>query len=220
MAGEQVGSYTITQGTLAATNPADYTTTYTGANLTITPAALNITANAATKVYGTNDPALTYTDSGLVNATVDGVSIADSLSGALTRNQYGTLAGEQVGSYALNQGTLAATNPADYTTAFIGANLSITKATLDVTANPETKVYGQADPALTYTDTGLIKGTVDGSPSTTAFQAPSPARRAKMSAAMPSFKARLRPAVTTISSTPATVLRSPGAAHDHRRQPE
>jgi hypothetical protein len=46
-------------------------------------------------------PALTYTDAGLVNGTVDGVAIADSLAGALTRAP-----GRNVGSYAINQGTL------------------------------------------------------------------------------------------------------------------
>ena len=39
--------------------------------------------------------------------------------------------------------------------AFTGSTLTITPATLTVTANPQTKVYGQADPALTYTASGF-----------------------------------------------------------------
>ena len=55
--------------------------------------------------------------------------------------------------YAISQGTLAADS--DYTIAFTGSTLTITPATLTVTANPQTKVYGQADPALTYQASGF-----------------------------------------------------------------
>ena len=48
--------------------------------------------------------------------------------------------------YAISQGTLAANS--NYTISFTGSTLTITPATLTVTANPQTKVYGQTDPAL------------------------------------------------------------------------
>ena len=162
LTGEQVGSYAITQGTLAANS--NYTIGYTGANLSITPASLTVTANPQSKVYGVNDPTLTYGSSGFINATVDGVVINDSaatvLSGALARNNYGVLTGEQVGSYAITQGTLAANS--NYTIGYTGANLSITPASLTVTANPQSKVYGVNDPTLTYGSSGFINATVDG----------------------------------------------------------
>ena len=88
-----------------------------------------MTADPKSKSYGTNDPALTYAASGFVNGTVDGVAISDtagnSLSGSLTRAGFGTRAGENVGSYAITQGSLAAQN---YTIAYTGANLSIFSA--------------------------------------------------------------------------------------------
>src|SRR6202007_2362429 len=125
---------------LLASN-ANYTIAFNGANLAITPATLTVTANGQTKVYGSTDPALSYT-------VVSGLQFADTagsvLNGSLTR-----AAGENVGNYAINQGTLAS-NP-NYTIAFNGANLAITPATLTVTANGQTKVYGSTDPTLSYT---------------------------------------------------------------------
>ncbi len=160
--GEQAGNYPITQGTLAADS--NYTIGFTGNMLTITPANLAVTANPQTKVYGTADPALTDTPSGFVDQTVDGVTIDDTaagvLGGSLSRAQSGTLAGEQVGDYAISQGTLAADN--NYTMTFTGSTLTIMPAALSVAANPETKVYGQNDPALTVTPTGLVHTTMDG----------------------------------------------------------
>jgi hypothetical protein len=162
LGGEQVGRYAITQGTLAADS--NYTIAFIGNTLNITPATLHITGNAQTKVYGTGDPALTDTATGFVRATVDGVNIGDTaatiLTGSLARAQAGTLAGEQVGDYAISQGTLAASG--NYTIAFTGGTLTIAPAPLTVTANPQTKVYGTADPALTDVSSGFVDTTVDG----------------------------------------------------------
>ena len=131
LAGEQVGDYAITQGTLAADS--NYTIAFTGSTLTITPATLTVTANPQTKVYGTADPALTDTATGFVDTTVDGVAIDDTaatvLTGHLARAQASTLAGEQVGDYAITQGTLAADS--NYTITFTGSTLTITPAPLD-----------------------------------------------------------------------------------------
>ena len=111
LAGEQKGSYEITQGTLAANS--NYTISFTGSTLSITPATLTVTANAQSKVYGTSDPTLTYGTKGLVDTTVDGVTIDDTassvLSGTLTRAEAGTSASQQVGSYAITQRTLRRT---------------------------------------------------------------------------------------------------------------
>ena len=156
------GPYAITQGTLAADS--NYTISFTGSTLTISPAPLSVAANAQTKVYGTDDPALTDTATGFVDTTVDGVTIDDTaatvLTGALARAQSGTLAGEQAGDYAITQGTLAADS--NYTISFTGSSLAITPAPLAVTANLQTKAYGTDDPALTVTLTGLVDTTVDG----------------------------------------------------------
>ncbi|MFE7085764.1 MBG domain-containing protein, partial [Sphingobacterium spiritivorum] len=143
-AGEAIGTYAINQGTLSTT--ANYDITYTGADFNITKATLNIVADAKSKVYGSADPALTYTVTGLANG--DDQSI---ITGALTR-----VAGENIGTYAINQGSLATT--ANYDIVYTAADFDITKATLIIRADAKTKVYGSADPALTYTVTGLANG--------------------------------------------------------------
>jgi hypothetical protein len=154
--------FSVTLGTLAADS--NYTISFTGSTLTITPAPLSVTANPQNKIYGRNDPALSVTPTGLIDTTVDGVAIVDSavvvLSGTLTRAQLGTAAGEQVGHFAITQGTLAADS--NYTLSFTASTLAITPATLTVTANTQTKVYGTADPALTDTATGFVDIIVDG----------------------------------------------------------
>jgi MBG domain (YGX type) len=61
--------------------------------------------------------------------------------------------GEQVGDYAITQGTLAADS--NYTMSFTASTLAITPPTLTITADPETKVFGSADPTLAYTTSGF-----------------------------------------------------------------
>ncbi len=149
-----VSSYGITLGSLSNAN---YAITYTGANLTITPRALTVTADAKSKAYGDANPTLTYTTSGLVNN--------DTLSGSLS-----TLAGQysNVGSYGIAIGSLGNTN---YAITYNAANLTITPRALTVTADALSKAYGDANPTLTYTATGLVNGDMlSGSLSTTAGQ--------------------------------------------------
>ena len=69
------------------------------------------------------------------------------LTGAISARTAGeTVSG---GPYAITQGTLAANS--NYTIRFTGSTLTITPATLTITAEPETKVFGSADPTLAYT---------------------------------------------------------------------
>ncbi len=150
-AGENVGVYGINQGDLAL-NSGNYDLSYQGNNLTITKALLNVIADAKTKVYGDADPSLTYQVSGLKN----GDSAGSILTGGLNR-----AAGENVGVYGINQGDLAL-NSGNYELSYQGNNLTITKALLNVIADAKTKVYGDADPALTYQVSGLKNGDTAG----------------------------------------------------------
>ena len=137
------GTYTVVAHYAGSANYAAADSVPT--SFTITPQAITVTANPQTKVYGTADPALTY------QITSGSLVSGDSFSGSLTR-----VPGENVGSYAIEQGTLTAGSNYDLT--FVGANLLITPAPLTVTANNQTMVYGGAVPALTYTYTGLVNG--------------------------------------------------------------
>src|SRR5262249_10404402 len=110
-----------------------------------TPAGVQVAAAAKTKVYGDADPALTYhiTSGSLVNG--------DTFSGGLTR-----AAGAGVGSYAIQQGTLALSN--DYSLSYVGADLTVTPKAASVTPNPAGKTYGDGDPALTGALSGFLSG--------------------------------------------------------------
>ncbi|HKU96827.1 MAG TPA: MBG domain-containing protein, partial [Vineibacter sp.] len=145
-AGETVagGPYAITKGTLAAN--ANYSIVYTSANLGITPAPLTVGANGQTKIYGDADPALTF----IANGFKFSDTLGTVLTGGLSRTAGETVAG---GPYAITQGSLAAN--ANYSIVYTGANLGITPAPLTVVADARTKVYGDADPALTFAATGF-----------------------------------------------------------------
>ena len=133
-----VGDYTITPSGLTSSN---YNITFNNGTLTVVQKELLISADAKTKTYGDADPALTYTSSGLVGS--------DLISGALTR-----VAGENVGTYEIGQGTLTAGS--NYYISYTSANLTITAKTLNITADAKSKTYGESDPALTYTSSGLV----------------------------------------------------------------
>ncbi|RXG11259.1 VCBS repeat protein [Leeuwenhoekiella polynyae] len=129
--GETVGEYAISS-TLANGN---YDITFVPADFTITEKAITVTADAKSKVYGATDPALTY------QISSGSLETDDELSGSLSR-----ATGETVGEYAISS-TLANTN---YDITFVPADLTITEKAITITANATSKVYGSADPALTY----------------------------------------------------------------------
>ncbi|MDX3895689.1 MBG domain-containing protein [Pusillimonas sp.] len=103
--------------------------------------AITISAQDQGKVYGNADPSLSYTVGG------QGLVSGDSLNGALAR-----AGGENVGSYVIGPGSL---DNANYKiTDFSGAALSIVPRSIVVTADDQSKYFGQADPALTWRVTG------------------------------------------------------------------
>src|SRR5207237_8945361 len=110
VAGENIGAYAINQGSVDNSN---YSITYTGANLTITQLSVSITADGKTKVYGSVDPALTFVSSPSVGTVLANGDVL-AFSGALSR-----VAGENIGAYAINQGSVNNTN---YTISYTGAN--------------------------------------------------------------------------------------------------
>ena len=110
------GEYTV-RATIADT--ANYLGVETTADFTIAKKSLTVTADKASKVYGTDDPALTYTSNGLVGE--------DKITGELARAE-----GENVGEYAITQGTLTAGE--NYAIKFVPAEFTITAAQFDVDA--------------------------------------------------------------------------------------
>ncbi|MEQ8475756.1 MAG: FG-GAP-like repeat-containing protein [Fulvivirga sp.] len=139
-AGENVGSYAISEGTLSA--GANYSITLISADFAIMAKNLTVTADVnQNKVYGDSDPIFTY------KVTTRGLETNDSFSGSLSREE-----GEDVGTYAITVGTLSV--GANYNMTFIGADFSITAKPMTITVDAgQTKVYGASDPIFTYTVT-------------------------------------------------------------------
>ena len=137
--GNNVGTYAIS----SSLNNTNYAITYVPADFNITAKSITVMADAKTKVYGTNDVALTYSVS---PALVSG----DSFTGALSRTP-----GNDVGTYAITS-TLSNNN---YGITFLPANYAITTKAITVTSDAKTKVYGTNDVALTYSvSPALVSG--------------------------------------------------------------
>nr|WP_321357917.1 MBG domain-containing protein [uncultured Draconibacterium sp.] len=142
--GEDVGSYEITMGSLSAGSNYVLKLRYRR-DFVITPKPITVTADAhQTKVYGDSDPTFTY-------STSIALESGDYFTGSLSR-----VAGENVGSYAIEQGTLSAGT--NYAISFESDAFVITKAILTVTANDKSKVYGTANPELTFNYSGFVNG--------------------------------------------------------------
>ncbi|MFX5562532.1 MBG domain-containing protein, partial [Acinetobacter baumannii] len=99
--------------------------------------------------YGNANPALTWqvTSGSLVNG--------DGLTGGLATTASGT---SNVGSYAITQGNLTASS--NYAVTYVGANLAVSQRAITVAADAANRVYGDANPALTWQLTGgsLVNG--------------------------------------------------------------
>ena len=145
-----VGSYPIVigLGSLAATN---YSFAFVNGTLTVTPATLTVTPNNTSRVYGQPNPPLTTAITGFLNGDTPAV-----VSGAAAVSTTATAA-SPVGAYPITatQGTLAAKN---YSFAFANGTLTVSKATLTVTANHAARVFGLPNPLFTATITGFLNG--------------------------------------------------------------
>src|SRR5207249_4538685 len=146
-AGENVGLYNITQGTLALS--ANYTLAFTtGVKFEIKKLTVTVTPTAGQyKIYGAGDPTLAYTFAPALVGT-------DTFSGGLARD-----AGADVGFYNITQGTLALST--NYTLVFTGGvKFEIKKLTVTVTPTAgQYKIYGAGDPTLAYTFAPALVGT-------------------------------------------------------------
>ena len=158
-----IGPYAIDQGTLAASS--DYiVTSYTSALLTVTPRELTITPDGVPRVYGDANPASgTATGDGFVNGdTVMQVELATSAGLA-----------SHVGSYDLSASAAIGVGLENYTISYAPRmdGLSVTPRYVSITADTLDRIYGDANPQLTWTvgDMGLANGDMlSGSLETTA----------------------------------------------------
>ena len=168
----------------------NYIISYTPATLTITQAALAVTANNASKTYGsthtfdTTTPSTDFSVSGLKNSDTVG-SVALNSAGAA-----GTATFVAPGpNYAITVGSASGTGLGNYIISYTPGTLTITQASLAVTVNNATKTYGEiyvfdtSPPSVDFTVTGtLFNGdsvdsatlSSDGAAATATFVAPGP----------------------------------------------
>jgi hypothetical protein len=123
VAGENVGLYAITIGTLTVNDGNggnNYDLMFVSNNFEIKKRAITVTADPKTKTFGDPDPVFTY------QVTSGSLAFTDSFMGALTRDP-----GELVGEYAIKIGTLAISDGnggANYMLTFVGDKLTILTA--------------------------------------------------------------------------------------------
>jgi filamentous hemagglutinin family protein len=137
--------------------PGNYSISYVNGALSVTPVALTVTANNATKPYGQTVtlPVAAFTSTGLVNG--------DTIT-SVTASSPGTIGSAPVAGnpYVITPsgatgGTFA---PGNYTIAYVNGALTVTPVVLTVTANTSTKPYGQIAtlPVTAFTSAGLVNG--------------------------------------------------------------
>ena len=134
VAGENVDTYAYTLGTLDA--GANYTLVMASSPSTfsITAKPITVTADAGqSKVFGAVDPTFTYTSS----------DPAATFSGALTRVE-----GEDVGDYAIEQGTLAVVGN-NYSMSFVSNDFTITAQPVTVTLGNLDQTYDGTPKSVT-----------------------------------------------------------------------
>lgn len=141
-----VGNYTITA------NGADagiaYDINYQTGTLTINPAALLVTANDASRLYGGSNP--------LFSASFDSLAAGDTVAD-LPNLTFSTdaLAGSGVGTYTITPSGIA--NP-NYSVSYNTGTLTIDPTPLTITANDQQALYREPSPSLDASFSGFVLG--------------------------------------------------------------
>src|SRR4051812_2236730 len=145
-----VGTYPIT-ATLVDPNSVlgNYTVTINNGTLTITPAALVITANNAARLYGDPNPAF--------SGTIAGIKNGDNITAIYTTP---ATPASPIGTYPINpspsdNGTGALAN---YVVTLNNGSLTVSPAPLTVTADNATRAFGAPNPTFTGTIVGIKNG--------------------------------------------------------------
>ena len=144
-----VGTYPITPTLNDPNNKlSNYSVTTTNGTLTVSKAALTVSADDKSRAYGAANPTLT--------GTVTGVQNGDAITAGYSTTAAATSA---VGSYPITA-TLSDPNSklANYSLTTTDGTLTVTKAALTVKADDKSRTYGAANPTLTGTITGVLNG--------------------------------------------------------------
>ncbi|MFC4872778.1 MBG domain-containing protein [Negadavirga shengliensis] len=140
-----VGSYMIEPGGFTSGN---YNITYQPGSLTVAKAPLTIRAEDKTKVYGGDNPELTFVYEDLVPGD-KGTAVQPGIATTATANS-------GIGIYPI---TLSGAADNNYDITYRPGSLTVTKAPLAVTAHEgQTKLYGDPDPVFAYHAEGFVAG--------------------------------------------------------------
>ncbi|MFY0685972.1 MAG: T9SS type A sorting domain-containing protein [Cyclobacteriaceae bacterium] len=146
-AASDVGTYVIT---MTGGSDANYVYESSGDGvLEVVQAALTATADNAVKVYGSANPAFTISYTGFVGS--DDVSVLDTVSVASTIADQTS----DVGTYAIS---VYGGSDNNYAFTEEAGVLTVSKAPLAVTADNQSRVYGEKNPELTFTYAGFVNG--------------------------------------------------------------
>jgi hypothetical protein len=141
-----------TNGTFLHTN---YIINYTNGTLTVNPAALIITANGTNKAYGqkVTFSGTEFVPTGLLNSDMATNITLTSLGAAPTASVLGS-------PYSIIPSAALGNGLGNYTIAYVNGTLTINAAPLTITANNQSKNYGQAVTfaGTEFTATGLLNG--------------------------------------------------------------
>jgi hypothetical protein len=143
-----VGTYDITLSTITDGN---YTLTYRKGTLTVNKAALMVTANNASKVYGDANPTFTMSYAGFKNNETTTVLTTLPAVATVAKTM------SNIGTYDLICSGGVTTN---YDISYTNGQLTIAKATLKVFASDVSKTYGDTNPTFTMNISGY-KGSDD-----------------------------------------------------------
>ncbi len=132
--GEDVGNYNITYQSL---DDAHYNIEFIAGTLKITPCPITVQVEDSFKYYGEEDPQMQYILTGGRLCWQD--LLEDVLSGECSRD-----AGENAGTYTLNQGTLKSNS--NYELTFVKGKLFIYPKALSIKIKDSQKYYGEKDP--------------------------------------------------------------------------
>jgi hypothetical protein len=144
-----VGTYPIVPALVDPTGKlSNYTVTATNGVLTVSPAALVVTAANASRLYGDPNPAFTGSISGVKNGDTFSLSFSSVATAA-----------SAVGTYPI---VPALTDPnnklPNYAVTINNGTLTVNPAPLTVAAADASRVYGSANPAFTGAITGIKNG--------------------------------------------------------------
>jgi len=145
-ASSSAGAYPIT---VSGASDANYSITYEDGTLSVDKAIATLTATNSQRPYGSANPTLTFTATGLLNGdTIEDIETPPSLSTT-------AISSSPTGNYPI---TLSGASDSDYDFVYNPGTLTVEPASLTITAEDHTRIYGELNPPLTATYSGFVLG--------------------------------------------------------------